>query len=331
MDCRQWLKDNNFKSERYNAYLRAIKQDSANVVAILKREAHSDKRPGTDVSIGSSVAKTCIVSVNGPMQDLSIPQTWDVLAKPISFMQNERVVEGQLWRPPVESVFPVDICHAGWRKCDMVEIAFVCLQDAVNAVYSRVDSSSPMAFDRVQYRRASFESILCLLINGVANGFGNTVSRLDNSMTLYREEHKKNEAGMAHYETMMHNVLVYFFHYGIPRAEWVYYLESVQRKTVETAVHSCKPRLKHKLWSYDFVGVTDSYDSNLGKGHNYHIALLYDRLVPGGIGGYLHKYNPEGGHFLTSDEASTLLSINDGKRLWVKKDVMLMISKLSGK
>jgi hypothetical protein len=231
-------------------------------------------------------------------------------------------------RPPTVHCFPRDRCvFSGLRKCDMVELGFQVIVDLFSIRFSDKIKTGLVSFEWKKYYRSSVENIIALVVNGVANGFGSIISRPDNSLLKFRDMYERDQAKMAHYETMMLNTLIYYFEYAVPRSMHGQFFNAVIAKTVQCARSSALGVRTHdKLWSSEYienqVSRPDDLDPGICKGHNYQIALLYDRLLPPNkkytncMVGIIHDRHPNGGHFLTELQACQMFSINEGRRFW---------------
>ena len=262
----------------------------------------------------------------------------DLFVVPDAFVQCETIVDGQLMRPPTELVFSQEhhpTCGIPIRQCDMVELAFKCLEEAVGLDICeeiKFASGNVISFNHIQYCRANLSGIMSILINGIGSGFHGKISRSDNSMALYWKEHHLNPIKAKVYKDLMYNSMVYFFRYLIPREEHGFYLTGLQEKTLETAVHTCYRRLGSPLWSCQYVkdqtsGVSSSW-KNLCKGHHYIYAVIYDRIVPKGIAGDVERKHSVGSHFLDDEQRRVMFECNQGKRLWKVEDLKDMASAL---
>ena len=256
---------------------------------------------------------------------------------PRCFLEHERIEDGRLIRPETEKVFPKrpDVKNLG-RLCDTAELVFQCLMEVVSVELcgrAKMSVGNGLSLNWLQYRRANLESIICLLINGAGGGFTNKKSRLDNSMDGYRKVHAENLMAMEHYQVMMHNLMVYMFRYGIDQSDHGYFLSELPSKTVETAANTCFRRLKFPLWSSEYIdedtGVLSVEDKMMCKGHNYHYALVYDRILFRGIEKEIQKRHTSPSPYLTTKQQNCMFDENKNRRFWLRDDLTVMINKLS--
>ena len=250
---------------------------------------------------------------------------------PETFRQFESVcsVTGKLKRPPTDKVFPRTICpYSGERKCDLVELAFRNLEElyAIKFCKKVKKAGKTLSFNFKNYILSNASSIIVLLVHGVANGFTSNKSRRGNSMTEFRDYFSDDAELMKHYKTMMWNVLVYFFEYCVPRKDHGYLLTDVLKKTVTAAIQTCKQqRIKHRLWSCEYIEegmfAIGQQNSNLCKGHNYHVALIYDRIIDGGITKDISFVHEDGRHHLTDLQLEQWFESNDCKSFWDRSGI----------
>ena len=52
------------------------------------------------------------------------------------------------------------------------------------------------------------------------------------------------------------------------------------------------------------------------KGMNYHVAVVADKLVLGGLEARVEKHFKGNSHYLLPAEAAAMFKVNKGKRLW---------------
>ena len=113
--------------------------------------------------------------------------------------------------------------------------------------------------------------------------------------------------------------MVYFFHYVVPQRDHALLLNTVMTRDLPTAMQTCKnARLKSPLWSSDFVenGMFQlrQDDANICKGHNYQVALIWDRILDGGISKIIANHDLT--HYLTDSELSDFFTSNQYKCFW---------------
>ena len=238
-------------------------------------------------------------------------------------------VTGKRKRPPTDKVFPRSICpYSGQRKCDLVELAFRTLEELYSIKFCKKvkKAGKTLSFNFKNYILSNASSIIVLLIHGVANGFTSSRSRRGNSMTEFKDYFSDDAELMEHYEKMMWNVLVYFFEYCVPRKDHGYLLTDVLKKTVPAAIQTCKQqRLKHRLWSCEYIEgemfALGQQNSNLCKGHNYHVALIYDRIIDGGITKDISFVHEDGRHHLTDLQLQQWFESNESSSFWDRSGI----------
>ena len=217
----------------------------------------------------------------------------------------------------------------------MVELGFRCLEDFFGIYWSRKVTNASrkvLSYDHKHYHRSHLESILVLLVNGVANGFTSTASRSDNSLLSFKDEHQHDPIMMKHYKEMMENVVIYYFAYGVPKATWSYHYKSVEKKTVETAISNFRYRASARLWSCEAIDGLEqlgSLDVNTCKGHNYYVAVIYDRLINEGAAKIINEKYREGRHVLTAEESRNMFEVNKDRCFWDRRSVAELSALLS--
>jgi hypothetical protein len=225
-------------------------------------------------------------------------------------------------RPPTRVVFPQTACpYTGIPRDQLIEYAYTCFMEFMNIRYSEKITSanrSVLSYDHHNYTTSCLTSIAVLLVHGVANGFESTPERPGNALVTYKELFPDRT---EHYQVMMYDVLVYLFKYGVPEYLWSTLWRDAESKTVVTARQTfLGHRTRHKLWSSEYadtvlqaLGTTNKY---LCKGHNYQIALIFDRIIPRKTESAIVKHRADGHHYLTAEQLSIWFDSNQGCCFW---------------
>jgi hypothetical protein len=274
---------------------------------------HGHAKLKSPVKFGASVP----ISRQPKMQFICpfvVPPGWDDVAT-----ADNRGVR----RPRIDLVFPHTLCPYTNRPFyELVDYGYHTFIEFMNIKFSRkiTDASKDsLSYDHTNYTQSCLTSIAVLLVHGIANGFSSTAGRPGNSLATFKELFPDRE---DHYRDCMYNVMVYLFKYGVPAHLWSTLWSEAEGKSVVTAKQTfLGHRCKFKLWSSQYadqvvVGALGQTDKNFCKGHNYQIALIFDRLVPRRSECSIAKNRPDGHHYLTAKQLKKWFSVNKNKCFW---------------
>ena len=124
---------------------------------------------------------------------------------------------------------------------------------------------------------------------------------------------------MEFHQKWVVNLLIYILEY-IFDPYWRAQYATIKYRNLKSArdylTRASKPR--KPLWSHGYIesGAFGRETSDMMKGMNYHVAVLADKLVLGGLEARMKKHFKGKKHYLLKTEAQAMFKVNEGKRLW---------------
>ena len=127
-------------------------------------------------------------------------------------------------------------------------------------------------------------------------------------------------AAMEFHQKWVVNLLIYILEYIFDRKYWRALYATIKYRNLKSARDylTRASKLRFPLWSHGHIesGAFGRETADMMKGMNYHVAVLADKLVLGGLEARVKKHYQGDSHYLLPAEAAAMFKVNEGKRLW---------------
>ena len=162
-------------------------------------------------------------------------------------------------------------------------------------------------------------NLLSLLVCCSCQTFGTKNWESISISFLEARARKSGAAALDFHQKWVVNLLIYILEYVFD-SYWRSQYATIKYRNLKSARDylTRASKLRFPLWSHGHIesGSFGRDTADMMKGMNYHVAVLADKLVLGGLEARVEKHFQGDSHYLLPAEAAVMFKVNEGKRLW---------------